>query len=285
MSTHTSLRATSAAPAVVIMAGAFAAHLRFDLPPDLHEAPGWALAEGPVPVLGAIVRILLLIASTQIVLAAGATLVARRHRSWRWLAAVVQVGPAGSLGRGLAGVGLAASSMLGPVAPTTVVAARVRVDATDLTLRAVADGATDPLGLRLADARPAPAADPTTVELADPLVDAALPAVAHPTVPAPAPPPNWAAICATSGADCSPVQEREESRGQDLPDWRIEAGQHLWHVAEKTVLDAEGTAPVARVAEYHRRLVAHTTCTLPVPDNPDLVFVGTVVRRPPLNTP
>lgn len=65
--------------------------------------------------------------------------------------------------------------------------------------------------------------------------------------------------------------------------WRIEAGDHLWRVAEQTLRAHAGTPPNDdAVAAYLARLVEANRDQLVVPDNPDLVFAGQVFLLPPV---
>lgn len=69
-----------------------------------------------------------------------------------------------------------------------------------------------------------------------------------------------------------------------MASWTIQPGEHLWRVAEAVVEAGGGrTDDIGSVAEYHQRLIAHNRTRLPVPDDPDLVFPGTVVECPPLD--
>ena len=113
------------------------------------------------------------------------------------------------------------------------------------------------------------------------------PGPSAPTGPAaspPAPTPPRGATTAPAGpTTAGPTTAPAGGAGAALPPWTIRPGEHLWAVAERTVADVEGPgADVARVARYHQRLVAANLASLPVPGDPDLVFPGTVVHRPPL---
>ena len=92
--------------------------------------------------------------------------------------------------------------------------------------------------------------------------------IALPDEPAPTAPDDRADIAADAG-----LLERHHHT--------IAAGDHLWGVAERTLLGRTGTAPApAEVVDYLGRLVAANRGVLAVPDNPDLVFPGQVFVLP-----
>jgi len=80
----------------------------------------------------------------------------------------------------------------------------------------------------------------------------------------------------------------ESRTAASITSWIIEPGEHLWLVAEQTVIAAHGVdADLALVADYHQLLIAANRSRLPVPADPDLVFPGMEVLLPavPLASP
>lgn len=66
----------------------------------------------------------------------------------------------------------------------------------------------------------------------------------------------------------------------------LEAGDHLWSVAERALTDAWGRAPSdAELAPFWEQVVEANRDRLPDPANPDLVFPGEVVTVPPPPAP
>ena len=63
--------------------------------------------------------------------------------------------------------------------------------------------------------------------------------------------------------------------------WTIEAGDHLWHVAESTVTRVLGRpAPAATTLAYLDLLIDSNRARLVVADNADLVFPGQIFTLP-----
>ncbi len=92
------------------------------------------------------------------------------------------------------------------------------------------------------------------------------------------------------GGEPEPVAELEQPQPDEpAPDepaasvWVIEAGDHLWRVAEETLTEAEG-GPVddASVVAYWGQLIELNREVLVDGDNPDLVYPGQVFALPPL---
>ncbi|MEZ5145456.1 MAG: hypothetical protein R2726_23525 [Acidimicrobiales bacterium] len=105
--------------------------------------------------------------------------------------------------------------------------------------------------------RPAPASDPTAI--AEPSDDATAPAAPAPEA---LPQPNARA-------------------GAPEGTWRIEPGDHLWHVAESTLQRVWGRVPSTReTASYLGLIIDANRPSLAVADNPDLVFAGQVFVLP-----
>lgn len=92
---------------------------------------------------------------------------------------------------------------------------------------------------------------------------------------------------ATLVPDSSPVATvpRGAEAAPDEPPpsvWVIAAGDHLWRVAEETLIEAQdGPVTDRRVAVYWRELIELNRGVLVDPDNPDLVYPGQVFALPP----
>ena len=88
---------------------------------------------------------------------------------------------------------------------------------------------------------------------------------AHPTVPRAATPSR------SAGARPPP------------PTWRVGAGDSFWSIAEAILERHLGRRPVpAEIGPYWAALVATNADRLPVPGQPDLLFVGDVILVPPV---
>lgn len=60
--------------------------------------------------------------------------------------------------------------------------------------------------------------------------------------------------------------------------WTVERGDHLWRIAEATLVDRGEPSDDAHVLDYWRTLIDHNRSTIG-PD-PDLIHPGTVIRLP-----
>lgn len=90
-----------------------------------------------------------------------------------------------------------------------------------------------------------------------------------PPLPVPAPAPT--APVATPVAVAQPTGAA----------WTVEAGDHLWLIAERVLADAWGRPPADdEVAPFWRDLVERNRGELADPDNPDLLFPGQVLSLP-----
>ncbi len=63
--------------------------------------------------------------------------------------------------------------------------------------------------------------------------------------------------------------------------WIVEAGQSFWSIAEDVVHRYDPAASAGAVGAYWWRLVEHNHSRLPVPGNPDLLYVGDEILLPP----
>jgi nucleoid-associated protein YgaU len=113
--------------------------------------------------------------------------------------------------------------------------------------------------------------------------------------PAPAPAPVGVAPTDASPYDETPTAVPVEEAGKADPSpatptvaasavastWTVEAGDHLWSIAERT-LGTDGSVPSEdEVAAYWLRVIEVNRDTLVDPDHPDLIFRGQVLTLPP----
>jgi serine/threonine protein kinase len=100
------------------------------------------------------------------------------------------------------------------------------------------------------------------------------------TVPQAAPAIGSSDTVATTPVTATPVTTPPV--GQPLR-WTIGAGDHLWRVAEQSLMLAWGRRPTSLETDtYWRSLIAANRMQLADPRNPDLVFVGQVFDLPPI---
>jgi hypothetical protein len=92
-----------------------------------------------------------------------------------------------------------------------------------------------------------------------------------PSAPAslPTAPPRPEAVAATA------TMPRPEAV---VETWTVVAGDHLWSIAARTVLDRGGDDGEATIAAYWLRLIDHNRDL--VGDNPDLIHPGQMIRLP-----
>ncbi len=65
--------------------------------------------------------------------------------------------------------------------------------------------------------------------------------------------------------------------------WTVASGDHLWHIAEETLVDQGTTAPTAgEVGAYWRTLCEANHDRLLDPGNPDLIMPGQRIVLPPV---
>ena len=77
--------------------------------------------------------------------------------------------------------------------------------------------------------------------------------------------------------------EPEQPQQPEHDEWRVEAGQHFWAIAEQVLAEAwERTPSEEEVAPYWEALIEENRDTLADPGNPDLVYPGQVFRLPSL---
>jgi outer membrane biosynthesis protein TonB len=138
-----------------------------------------------------------------------------------------------------------------------------------------------------------PQAPPARPVPAPPPAGKARPVPAEPTPPAPpgAPTPAHADPAAPSGpAGTGAAAESPTAPPSGTPvpapgragTWTIAPGEHLWHVASRTLAAAGRPTDDASVSAYLTRLVEANRQVLVVPGEPDLVFTGQVFVLPPV---
>jgi LysM domain len=261
----------------------------FDRP---AEWAGWVDRVGAVGAAFAVVRLLCLLATAYLAVCALVAIVAgrSRHEGVRRLARLICVPPARRLLEGALGVGIGvgaltavalplapagATSLAGPTMRAAGPAMTLRATgaaAPSMTLRAARGGITRPtMTLRAADS--AGGTRPTMTLRASGL-DAAAPA-SPPSVEPPAP--------TTSPADApvSTPEPQAHARPTGDTDYVVEAGDHFWRIAERTLAASTGQEPGdAEVDAYWRRLVEANASRLSDPANPDLLFAGQVLVLP-----
>ena len=225
--------------------------------------------------------------------AAGASLITTGVVVLRWLAIV-----ASAYGVVVATVGvIAAATRKEAVAAlqrrlAPALARRVLAGVTGLGLVGTVIGAAgSPSGTDVAALVPSPGSvAPAT----------STPPSSSPDVPAPTPTPTQPPLSVpTAAVDTSPTSTpTEHPAATTTPTtgdngapaarevWVIARGDHLWRVAERTVLARLGRAGSdAEVQRYWRELIATNRGVLADPANPDLVFAGQVFQLPPTDVP
>ena len=116
-----------------------------------------------------------------------------------------------------------------------------------------------------------------------------------PTPATPSPPSTITPATSTAAPSNAPIRgTRSEGRiGPSVPAppvrtdadptrHVVQAGECFWTIAESTVFHSNARADDLDIVRYWRRLVAINTANLPVPDNPDLLYPGTLLQIPPL---
>lgn len=144
--------------------------------------------------------------------------------------------------------------------------------------QSIAAGAAPPPVTAPSEPVPAATAEPTAEEITtltridDP--DAPAPeeeSVRSPSAPADAPDPAVTAPTDGAGADTTAW-------------WTVEPGDHLWRIAEETLLDLRGEAPSTdEVAAYWHVVCEANHDRLVDPDNPDLIMPGQRIVLPPVS--
>ena len=110
---------------------------------------------------------------------------------------------------------------------------------------------------------------PTTARTADPSPLAGPELISSPSAFVAGP----AAIVFATGSLGRPAEANERERV-------VRAGESFWSIAEDVVLTNVDEATDTDVADYWRRLIDRNQARLPDPNNPDLLWVGTVLRLP-----
>jgi hypothetical protein len=115
---------------------------------------------------------------------------------------------------------------------------------------------------------------------------------ATPTTTAPATPTTTAAPVLPTrpdeSSDTTDPDERSETNTTRSPQaieatWKVQSGDHLWHIAGITLTRAWSRPPAdSEVAGYLRTLIDVNRHRLAVADNPDLIFPGQEFVLPPV---
>ncbi len=66
--------------------------------------------------------------------------------------------------------------------------------------------------------------------------------------------------------------------------WTVAPGDHLWHIAEETLIDQGAASPSSdEIATYWHTLCEVNHSRLVDPDNPDLIMPGQQIALPPVS--
>jgi hypothetical protein len=105
--------------------------------------------------------------------------------------------------------------------------------------------------------------------------------------PSTTPGPSTMSVTTTPAADIEPgpPAEVEAPPVAPSPEWVVERGDHLWHIAESTLTTAWGRPPTdAETAPYWRSVIETNRSRLVDHDNPDLITIGQRFALPPAPT-
>lgn len=269
---------------------------------DHQGVTAWLGTSDPVVAAFAVVRLAGLILAGWVVLTGSIALVVHRSRlrRIRWVRRLVDrlcLPVVRRLVHGVAGAALATATLapgaagaLDAATMSTVptrgeVAALVALEPTAGPSTAPSASPTSTDGGVSADRAviigPPPSAPPTSPTSAmSPTTSGPIGATAPapPSSPA-APPPRGAPAHRSDGGTSAPPP----SLATQPRNWRIEPGQHLWHVAASTLAEHLGATPDDEtVAVYLTAVIEANRDRLVVPTNPDLVFAGQELLLPPL---
>lgn len=107
-------------------------------------------------------------------------------------------------------------------------------------------------------------------------------------VPAPDDPPAATPAPPTAAPAAQPANADPSRPGDPAPDveemgeWTVEPGDHMWEIAEETLRDELGREPTdAEVTPYWRSVIAANQDNLRPPEDPDLIYPGQVLDVPP----
>ena len=257
------------------------------------ELAGWLAREGPVDGTFAAIRIVALATGTYLVGVTVLTATSRSGRARRLRAVSVRltVPPLRAWVAAIAGIGAWSAGL--PVA-NVAGAGTVVTPALSTAAPAAPSGAATRRPQREHPGGPAPVLRPAAQGRP---VAAPLPA---PPVLRPAGPLPLRSGTAPSGSASSPARRprgrptRRHMAGagdatrsvarRAVPGraWVVEAGQSFWSIAEDVVHRYDPAGSAEAVGTYWWRLVEHNRSRLPVPGNPDLLYVGSEILLPPL---
>jgi hypothetical protein len=287
-------RAVEAVLGAVLVVGAAAALHRLgsgplEAPPltSIAEARTWADERDAPTIALAVARLGLLVVCYHLVVTTAVALAGRAlgRPGWVRLADAATLPPFRGPARRLAGLGLSVAAAVAPTVPPVGAGPPPGVIATDL--HTVRDGSPTGIAeLHRSGLRPAPGEPTVTLEVLEPDGTGAADLAPVPDIDL------GAELDAPRGADADP--EEDAPRGPERDDRTategagtasgggvhvVEPGDHLWSIAERTLLAATDGAPsVADTADYWRAVLAANPHLV----DPDLVYPGETIALPPL---
>jgi hypothetical protein len=148
------------------------------------------------------------------------------------------------------------------------------------SLQSIAAGAAPPPVEESSEPIPAASAEPTADETTT------LTRIDGPALSVPAEGDVGDTAVATARAQAPvptpPASPAEAERADATDWWTVAPGDHLWHIAEETLLDHGDAAPsLDEVAAYWHILCQANHGRLVDPDNPDLIMPGQQIVLPP----
>lgn len=277
-------------------------------PPPLGRPAAWGPwvdRVGAVTAAFGVLRLLCLAATAYLVVCVLVGILARRSRrdGVRHAAELICLPPVRRLLEGLLGVGIgvgALTAAVGPVGVAGAAPATGRATATALavggvpTMRAVVTpplmAAAPRMTMRVAGPTAVGTVAPTiTLRSVPPPTASTVPpptgaTAAPPSAPPPDPAPEQPGVADPAPelpATPGPSPERPGAPAAGPTEFVVEAGDHFWRIAERTVTAAHGPdVGEDAVAAYWQRLVDANADRMSDPTNPDLLFTGQVLVLP-----
>lgn len=258
--------------------------------------PAWAAGRDPVEVAFAVLRLVGLAAAWYLLGATTIGVVARLLRWGRlieaadiltvpWVRRLLQA----ALGLGLATAAVTGTTMshrLTPDAPGAVVAVQANASPGEIVPIAAGPGTTDMVSVSPATSTQVPpgVAAQALPPLSAPPSAQAIPSVSDPTpqtVSGQAPPVMSASGPLTLSAP-APSMEAQAPAVDERGAYVVQPGDHLWGIAEKTLVQAWGYQPTdAQIVPYWQHLIETNRGALVDPGNPDLILPGQKFTIPP----
>ncbi len=256
----------------ILGAGAFAAAVTVHLvgghllsPPPPAEVASWFRDTEPAIVAMTLMRLAVLATCWYVVVACGCVTVAAMVGRTLVLARLVppmllRIG-VGATATGLA-MGVVAPALVPPGSGIATVAAPPSEATVTTAPTTTAQPPTDPPETPMAPTLVLIDPAPTDTTLPDPSITVA-PAVSSPT----------------------PVAEPVLADAP-METWTVGPGDHLWSIAEETLLDRWGRPSTdSETTTYWRRLTDHNRDRLVDPDEPDLIYAGQILELPDAGPP